>query len=107
MYHVTQTLNGCESEMLMITANEVLSAQEFELNNLKAWPNPVNDVLTVTNAASLSEIGVYNLLGQQLILQKAEGESVQVNVSALPAGSYMVKVITAKGSSASLKIMKQ
>lgn len=107
MYHVTQTLNGCESEMLMITANEVLSAQEFELNNLKAWPNPVNDVLTVTTTVPLSEIGVYNLLGQQLISQKAEGESVQVNVSALPAGSYMVKVITAKGSSASLKIMKQ
>jgi len=107
MYHVTQTINGCESEMLMVVVNEILGNSEFELKNLKAWPNPVSDVLTVSNAAPLSEIGVYNLLGQKLISQKADRESIVLNVSALPAGNYMVKVITAKGSSALLKIMKQ
>lgn len=107
MYHVTQTINGCESEMLMITADEVLSTSDFELKNLVAFPNPANDFVTISNNTALSEAAVYNMLGQKVISQKAQGEKIEINVSQLPAGSYSIKVITAKGTSASLKVMKQ
>ncbi|MEL1246182.1 T9SS type A sorting domain-containing protein [Flavobacterium sp. DGU11] len=107
MYHVTQTINGCESEMLMITADEVLSTSDFELKNLVAFPNPANDFVTISNNTALSEAAVFNMLGQKVISQKAQGEKIEINVSQLPAGSYSIKVITAKGTSASLKIMKQ
>lgn len=107
MYHVTQTLNNCESEMLMILVDEALGTAGFDLKNLMAYPNPVGDILTINNNTDLSEIAVYNLLGQKLISQKAEDEEARVNVSGLSAGSYTVKVITATGASAALKIMKQ
>jgi Secretion system C-terminal sorting domain/Ig-like domain CHU_C associated len=107
MYHATQTINNCESGMLMITANLALGTSDFELKGLMAFPNPASDIVTINNNTALSDIAVYNMLGQKLISQKADGESTEINVSKLPAGSYTIKVITAKGTSASLKIMKQ
>jgi hypothetical protein len=106
-YYVTQTLNGCESAAKAIVVDEVLGTEGFELKNLVAYPNPVSDVLTISNGTALDKIAVYNLLGQSVLSQKAEGNSTEVNVSGLPAGSYTVKVITAGGASASLKVMKQ
>ncbi len=106
-YYVTQTLNGCESEIRMIQADEVLGTGGFEMKNLKAYPNPVSDVLTIINSTALDRITVYNMLGQELIAQKANGDKTEINVSALPAGTYTVKVHAANGASASLKVMKQ
>ncbi|KGO92667.1 T9SS type A sorting domain-containing protein [Flavobacterium subsaxonicum] len=105
-YYVSQSTNGCESEMLEITVNEILATGSFAFNNLKVYPNPVNDVVTIANSTAISKITVTNLLGQTVLTQSATSESVQVNLSALPSGSYIVNVM-ASGSSANVKIVKQ
>ncbi|MCW4469765.1 T9SS type A sorting domain-containing protein [Flavobacterium sp. MFBS3-15] len=106
-YYVTQTLNGCESAAKAILVDEALSTEGFELKSLMAFPNPVSDVLTISNNTALDNIAIYNLLGQKVLSQKAGANTTEINVSGLPAGSYTVKAITTSGASASLKVMKQ
>lgn len=106
-YYVQQTLNGCESEFLAIQAQESLGTQNFTTTGFKAYPNPVSDVLNVRSYNTISEIAIYNLLGQKVLMQKANEDTVQVNVSKLEAGTYLLQVTTLSGEQSSMKIVKQ
>lgn len=105
-YYVSQSLNGCESAKLGITATLITAAEDFTLAGLTAYPNPVGDVLTITNRAELSGVSIINMLGQEVLSQKANGTEVQLNVAPLTGGSYIVKVTAANGATASIKIAK-
>jgi hypothetical protein len=107
VYYVTQTIDECTSDYLVITANQALATGHFNMSSLSVYPNPASDVLTVANGGVLSEVVVTNLLGQEVIRQAANAASVQVNVSRLPQGSYILQVRAADGGSASVKIVKQ
>lgn len=106
-YFVSQTINGCESEFHMITANDILGTSSFDRANLKVHPNPVSEVLTIANEGLLSEVKVTNLLGQVVISQKAQTNTVQVDMSGLASGNYIVQVQSAEGGTIALKIVKQ
>ena len=51
IYYVSQTLNGCESERLAITAGTDLKTDSFDLSQLKYYPNPTNNIVTIQNAS--------------------------------------------------------
>lgn len=106
-YYVKQVVGACESEMLAVTANAVLGRSSFDVKSLMVYPNPAADVLTVSGKTDLSEVVVSNLLGQEVIRQKVNGNSTQINISRLPQASYILQVYTAQGASASIKIVKQ
>ncbi len=75
--------------------NSTLSQTDFNLNKaIKLYPNPVTDVLTLSTDIDVNTIEVYNLLGQQILNNKA---SKQINVSQLPVGTFVIKAQTAKG----------
>lgn len=107
VYFVTQTTNDCESETLAITADEVLGTDDFTLDNLVVYPNPVADVITVSNKSTLAGVAVLNLLGQQVLYQSANENKVQLNVSQLSAGTYILKVNTEDGRSGTVRIVKK
>ena len=58
-------------------------------NQLKAYPNPVSDVLTIVTEATGS-YSIFNLLGQQIL--RGALLAKEIDVSALPEGSYILKV---------------
>jgi len=74
-------------------------------SNMKAYPNPVKDVLTVdlSNNLTIDTIEVYNPLG--MIVTKVKNAKT-INMSSLSAGMYLVKVTTAN-SSQTIKVIKQ
>ena len=55
-------------------------------------------------AEGVKNIEVYDVLGQKLITQKAIGS---VNTSALPKGSYIIKLIGEKGSISTKSFIKK
>ena len=74
------------------------------LTDLKVYPNPVNDVLNITNADNVSEISILSLSGQLL---KTERSNVsQVSFSGLAAGVYFVKLTSATGGNKTIKVVK-
>jgi uncharacterized repeat protein (TIGR02543 family) len=60
---------------------------------LNIYPNPVgNGILTVGNMQSLQgQIEIYSILGTLVKVYNITGATTRVDVSALPAGTYLVK----------------
>jgi hypothetical protein len=106
-YYVQQTVNGCESDFLAILAQESLGSQNFSATALRAYPNPVRDILTVSNDNSIAEVAIYNLLGQNVLMQSANENTVHLDISKLVAGTYLLQVTTSGGEQSSMKIIKQ
>lgn len=106
VYYVSQTLGGCESGTVAITADEVLGNPSFTLVGLEVYPNPVVDVLTVSYTDTIAEIVVVNMLGQKVISQKVDADRAGIEVSQLQHGNYILNVYTASGEFASMKIVK-
>ncbi|WP_081663271.1 Ig-like domain-containing protein [Flavobacterium subsaxonicum] len=106
-YFVAQDTNGCESPKFGITANLVLSANSFNLKDVVVYPNPTSGVVTVSGSTQLTGISVINMLGQEVLTQKANDTSVQVNVSQLASGTYILKVTAANGATGSVRVVKQ
>jgi|GEM_PF-816990 len=83
-----------------------LGNPSFETGKFKAYPNPVNDILNVSYAENINNIEVYNLLGQKVITKTINASKGQLDMSDLPAGSYLVKIM-AGNQVQTLKIIKE
>ena len=88
------------------TTQGTMGAVANDLPSLSYYPNPVNDVLTITNASPITFISVYNLLGQQVITEQPNATSIKLNTAVLSGGTYLVKATTASGA-ATIKVVKK
>ncbi|MES2863631.1 MAG: GEVED domain-containing protein [Bacteroidota bacterium] len=84
----------------------LLSANSFDKSNFVAYPNPVKDVLNLSYNTAISNVNVVNLLGQQVLNSKTNSNDVQVDMSALTAGAYIVN-ITVDNTIHTIKVIKQ
>lgn len=105
-YYVSQTSANCESEMFGITATEVLKSNIFESGSFNVYPNPASAKITVNAVNTISQLEIYNMLGQKIISQNGNGNSVTLDISGLPSGNYILQV-TASGKTASQKLIKK
>ena len=69
------------------TLSKVISIATKGNNKLKVYPNPVSTVLTLDTEGG--DFQIINLLGQQVLTGKG---TQQIDVSALPEGTYVLKV---------------
>ncbi len=62
------------------------------------YPNPTNRYIYL-NLPAQSDIAVYSLIGQQLIIRKAvpANKEVAIDLHHLPAGVYLVKIFSGEG----------
>lgn len=106
-YYASQTLNGCESNTrLAITAGTDLKSPGFEIRNLRNYPNPVKDILTLEYSDTIDELHLFNMLGQLIFIMKTDSPKVQINMISMASGNYILQ-ITAKGNSQNIKIIKE
>lgn len=89
------------------------SIADNTLEGMKLYPNPASDHLTVAISSAenaSADVMVYNLMGQMMYSQNVvlhTGNNVlNVNISNLNAGVYMVTVRTQKGTSTQKLIVK-
>src|SRR5690554_674609 len=77
-----------------------LSSKDFISSQFNVFPNPVNDVVTITNNENIGmeEIIVYDMNGKTVKLQKGKNENeIQLNLSALSSGTYLLHIKTKDG----------
>ncbi|CAM4008766.1 MULTISPECIES: LamG-like jellyroll fold domain-containing protein [Flavobacterium] len=88
--------------------NTTLSASNFEVaNNIKIYPNPTNNFVTVeVNNLTSAKLQVVDIAGKVLMNQSLNTSSNTINVSQLPTGLYLFKVSSNEGTTIS-KIVKQ
>ena len=90
-----------------ISVDVVLSNDSFNnKSNVMAYPNPVKDVLNLSYKTAISNVRVINLLGQEVLNTKTNTNDVQVDMSALNAGAYIVN-ITVEDTVHTIKVIKE
>ena len=73
---------------------------------VKIYPNPTNNTLNVANLSDAKEVQVYSILGQMVYNQPVEAQqtTLQMDVSKLGNGSYVVVIVKNDGQHETQKI---
>ncbi|MDO6761312.1 carbohydrate-binding protein [Tamlana sp. 2_MG-2023] len=81
-----------------------LSVSNAEINQVKLFPNPANNIINIHTESALTGIEIYNILGAKALEQKNNIKTV--STENLKSGSYFMKVMTEKGSTTKHIIVK-
>lgn len=94
-YFATQTIGGCESInrlAVTVTSGACLKNDNFSFNQIKIYPNPVTEMLTISNTEIISSVEIIDMLGRTLFHKDTNGLETQVDMSYLPTATYLVQV---------------
>ncbi|MDR6968036.1 plastocyanin [Flavobacterium arsenatis] len=83
-----------------------LAVKDFGTANFKLYPNPVKDILNLTNTQNISNVEVFNMLGQQVIAKSINATQGQIDMSHLATGTYLVRVAS-ENQVKTIKVIKQ
>jgi ligand-binding sensor domain-containing protein len=74
--------------------------EEITENNVKVFPNPVKDIITIEMPAGLNiySIEIYNMQGNVVKSQKVANNQKTIDVGGLDSGVYIVRVQTDGGA---------
>ncbi|MCQ2210641.1 MAG: glycosyl hydrolase family 8 [Paludibacteraceae bacterium] len=92
-YTTETTINSfedCQLYSVTIKPSSTLVVENESDNAIIITPNPAENYFEVKSAAAIKRIEIFNMVGQNVYNQN-NGELVEIN---LPAGTYMVKLIT-------------
>ena len=70
------------------------------------YPNPVNDQLTMLSSKEISNVNIYNTLGQLIVSKKPSMLESKIDLQHLAVGTYMVQV-TIGEKKGIFKVIKQ
>ncbi|OUS00464.1 hypothetical protein A9Q86_10860 [Flavobacteriales bacterium 33_180_T64] len=90
-----------------IEAGQTLSVDDFESNTFTHAYNKDTDKLTLESSnLPLSNIDLFNILGQRVINQSLSNSNETIDMSSLTDGIYLAKV-SIQGKTQTIKILKQ
>jgi len=84
----------------------ILGTNENTFEDFKYYPNPVINELNLSAKSTIDEVSIFNLMGQKVFFEKTNASKKSIDLTNLQSGMYVIKV-TAEGSTASYKIIKQ
>lgn len=102
--------NGAHSnyigiDSLLIESSNVVGIDDNLQTVFSYYPNPTSNLLNIEANKNIDSIGVYNLLGQEVMNIK-DFDTGQINLSHLASGNYMVKATFEDGSKEVFKVAK-
>ena len=98
LYNVTAHYNHYDASVEPVSIDSAIA---------RIYPNPVTDhSFTVAAAAPVRHVKVYSLAGAEVAVAEGSASTLNVEIPALPAGVYIVKVETDNGNMSSKLIVK-
>lgn len=67
-----------------------LGTQKFNASNVKIYPNPTKNILTISANGEIQKVSVRNILGQEVLTSTPRSNTATLQTSALQKGVYMV-----------------
>jgi len=89
-----------------ITVSNPLGTVVNTANSLSYYPNPVKDVLNISNTQEITSVGIFNMLGQKVQEVTVNANNAKIDMSSLSTGSYIAKVVV-NGQTKTLKLIKE
>ncbi len=84
---IWRTLNG-GGELYPLPTN----ISKFETNNISISPNPATGSLNISSVTEMTEIQIFNSLGQLVHKEKVSGKSKNISISELGQGIYIIAI---------------
>ena len=97
---------GVDGTFLISAYDASLSNNTFSDEKFIAYPNPVKEILNLSYSKEISNVEVYNILGQQVIAKAINATHSQVDMSQLAPGTYMVKAFV-DNQTQTIKVIKE
>ncbi|MBX2828690.1 MAG: spondin domain-containing protein [Flavobacteriaceae bacterium] len=92
---------------LTITLESVLGTNDLIKNEMKLYPNPAQDRFAVSHSSALRSVHVYNVLGAEVMKKEnINSNTVEVNISDLPSGAYLVKTVNDSNQESVSRLIK-
>ncbi|MBL0330374.1 MAG: T9SS type A sorting domain-containing protein [Bacteroidetes bacterium] len=66
-------------------------------NDFNIFPNPANGIFSVNSSTKIFQIEVINMLGEDILSEKVNNNSAQVDISSQANGIYFIRLSTEKG----------
>jgi hypothetical protein len=104
-YTVVAVYEDCEapSEEVCIFLSKTNNVND---NNVNVYPNPSNSVVNIEVSSNISQVVIYNYVGQVVLENNVNGaQTLKVDVRNYEAGAYLVKFITKEGESIIKKVV--
>ena len=92
--HYNENSDNPEGPFAISVRSSNLGTQSQFNDNLKYWPNPVRDFFNISHTDEITNIAVYNVMGQQVLAENIDSKSAQLDFSGFKSGSYFVKINT-------------
>ena len=87
-------------------SNTPLASTSFNLAEVKMFPNPSSETVTITAKNAMESVSIYSLIGQEIKQFHPNADSVVLDIADLQAGVYVVKV-NVQGSTATSRLVKK
>ena len=68
------------------------NVNEIEMNMLTVYPNPTTERLMIESQVVVNQYDIYNIAGAMIMSEPVDKKSFEINVSELPAGTYLIKM---------------
>src|SRR5690554_2172366 len=104
-YYVSQTIDGCESDLFAITVHLVLGMDSYKEYPITVFPNPVSTVLNIKSEKQIDFVDVYDITGRRLT-RISNVIDRQIDFSSYANGAYMIQIKAGKEIQ-SIKILKE
>lgn len=83
-----------------------LGTENTSKSSLKFYPNPVNDILNITDGKNFSSLEIYDFSGKKVFSNDQKSTKLELNLSQLKPGIYLVK-INSEGEINTFKFIKK
>jgi hypothetical protein len=98
---VDQAETDLRAAMSLFQANvDHTAVNNYSSSELKMYPNPVSDVLTISKVNRNSTISIYSLTGQKVMkVMPGQQEDAKISLRKLQPGTYIIQMTSDKGTS--------
>jgi len=81
------------------------SVNQYDKDNVKLYPNPADQQVTVKADKNMKSVEIYNMLGQIQNRINTNTDNCTINVGNYNSGIYLLKIMFEDGSSANRKVV--
>jgi len=67
-------------------------ANTFALNDLRLFPNPVKNIVSISNNSTINTVAITSVLGQEILRKSVNDLQTEIDLSSFAKGVYFVKV---------------
>lgn len=97
---------GIMSEYTLHIVPDYTTGVEVLTNNIKVWPNPIEDVINISAPSNNCNIKIVSVDGKVVFNQKFYQKQIQINGNQLSKGSYVIVMTDDSGKVYTTRIIK-